>query len=381
MQCRVIDHSLTLLDPLLRAGIEISAQQPSCLSVTVPKDSRFRSKAQVKPGADCFADFWVVPRHHDWPSIDRALQQGQFDRLVIRNHVVVPRFALGFEMKLTVPPADRSPALFRYMSGLQVKATPHVHKGRRDWPLDESGCAVGFNADVGIVPDERADEILEAVDDHFRSGSNLIVMPELSLDEETSRRAALKLMESAAAFPLDASSRLCLIGTAHVVESGPESRRRNRAFVLWGDGTEAFYQDKLGGMTTKKFVEDIDGAQCFHLMLTPFGLVCVLICIDFCNAYSSDAVQLVGLLDVGLVLVPSMGGGSTISAHKAALARLRRIEGPVAVVAQQADREIPAEGVAEAEHFVAVRGEGNLIDTKFSTGHERHFGSWTLLKR
>lgn len=377
--CRILDHVLQIEDPLQGLGFDEQVQPTVPLSVELPGDSSF---VRPDPGGGVHpvrANFQAVPRPHGWPRTDRARRQGDFGRFVIRNHVIVPGYAFGYEVCLQVPPATRSDLLFRSGTGLEAVATAHVHAGVRSWPVTSAGTQIGFNPSDGINPGERADEICAAVSDHFRNGSNLIVFPELSVCQATVDRAAYQLRYAHGDMAREAKSRLCLIGSMHTLEATDGGSQRNRAVLMWGDGRIAIFQDKLRAAIVQDFSEDISNATRMTLLLTPLGLAAILICRDFCDVFPWPGQQLTETLELGFILVPSMGGRTTESAHQEILSQVQRRHGPAVVISQQADHP-------KSEHFAAILPEAGMKrddpdNPKRSSGWQQISVSQSLVAR
>jgi predicted amidohydrolase len=150
---------------------------------------------------------------------------------------------------------------------------------------------------------------------------DVLVLPELTLLPEQ----AAALRDDLAAAP----PQLTVLGSFHEAHG---ARRVNRAVVLDAGLDPVAVHDKLIRIDTDGVFEGIDGGDRLTVLVTPHGLVVMVICRDFLDDGAHDLWR---LLAPDLVLVPSMGHAETVSAHERRAKMLGRYAGTQVVVAGQ----------------------------------------------
>jgi predicted amidohydrolase len=187
---------------------------------------------------------------------------------------------------------------------------------------------------------------VQAVLEEARShGATIVVLPELTVDPEVRRRLRQWLRENPS-HPFA----LVVAGSFHEsrpgVEAGP-GQGVARVFDAFGD--EVLAHVKLRPMRTEKkdrrIAEDLEGSRKVDLVLAPFGLLGVAICLDFCESGDVAVANLWTRVGPALMLVPSMGGTSTNNAHGRRAEDLARVHGTATVVASQHHEEKAALGL------------------------------------
>ncbi len=177
-------------------------------------------------------------------------------------------------------------------------------------------CAGG----AAVVVDRHCDSA------HSRKCDTLI-WPELTMDsmlvQQVSRRFATNPMETAL-------PPVVVAGSWHIAQQGCH---QNLAPVLDGRGGHLFNFGKSRRFSFNGLVEDVEVYGKIHILVTDQELIAFAICKDFCDK-ASAAVPVVSL-DVDLVLVPSMGQASTITAHREAADAMKVQFGTRVVVVQQ----------------------------------------------
>lgn len=162
-----------------------------------------------------------------------------------------------------------------------------------------------------------------------------VVWPELTMDPDVVGQLQTRL----ASDPLTTRAPPVVVaGSWHVAG---EARSRNMAPVLTGRGAIMFEFGKNRRFTYQGMTEDIEVYGAIHILVTDRELIAFAICKDFCD--KAQAVP-VTQLDVDLVLVPSMGESSTMTAHREAADLMKVRFGARTVVVQQRPQTTAAGG-------------------------------------
>lgn len=273
------------------------------------------------------ADAWLVRRPRGWRNRVAESQAGVLPYW-LRHHHVVPRTFHGVRIRLKAAPT--SAALPE--EGATVWAggfTDGVHPAwNGQSPL---GCAR-----LGD-PDRRWASVEAALEAARDAEARLVVFPELTIDPDVRGRVADWLHAARHPFALVAA------GSFH-------EDRRNLGHLLGADGRALIVHQKLRPMRTMSGGQDVDedveiGTE-LELLYGPQGLVGLAICLDFCEGGEAPVRELWRAVGPGIVLVPSMGAGSTTRAHERRATELATHHGTTSIVASQHPRDADATGVA-----------------------------------
>lgn len=171
-----------------------------------------------------------------------------------------------------------------------------------------------------------------ALDQHLAQAAaatcDVLIWPELTIhpDRVNQLRRALSTSPLRTALPA-----IVVAGSWHVPLDAPI---RNMSPVLDGRGgdLEPFGKSRVFAFAGRR--EAIEPYGRVHVLVTDQELVAFAICKDFCDKAGS-ALPPVTVLDVDLVLVPSMGRSNTMTAHRDAADQMRVDFSTLTVVAQQ----------------------------------------------
>lgn len=184
-----------------------------------------------------------------------------------------------------------------------------------------------------------ADQCRSAVADQC----DTLVWPELTMPPERVEQVRDHLREK----PLNGDRPPVVVAGSWHVKCG--ERIRNRSEVLDGRGERLFWFDKclayLERGTLSGAAEDIEYGETVQLLLAEDELIVFQICLDFCHV---DREALLKACDASLVIVPSMGAGSTIRDHIARAAVLQTANNTRTVVVQQRPKQ------SDASDFPAI---------------------------
>jgi hypothetical protein len=170
-----------------------------------------------------------------------------------------------------------------------------------------------------------------AIDRHFararEDGCDTLVWPELTVHPDIVDELRRALSDT----PLRTTTPpIVVAGSWHVARG---DGFQNMAPVLDGRGGDLEPFGKSRRFSFKGRSEAIEPYGRIHVLATDRELIAFAICKDFCDkAKSVPVIE----LDVDLVLVPSMGGRSTMTAHRGAADDMKVDFGSRTVVAQQA---------------------------------------------
>lgn len=249
------------------------------------------------------------------------------------------------------------------VGSLRVELHLHPDAARHDADVDPAGWTFGAATFPGmtVVPVETAGEGFRLVDAPLEGDeagvvegqveaavaaeTDIAIWPELTMP---TRRLEL-LVARLASTPL-AGGRIPLVvagswhvlpaqaegsddGTQAATRPNPEAGRPvNRSEVMLGHGEPLLTYDKrrrfpFGGRT-----EDISAGKTLPVIVMEDRLVGIAICRDNCD---DNAKEGYGVLPLDLVIVPSMGAGSTVDAHERHAKGQRSRQGTITVVVQQ----------------------------------------------
>ena len=220
--------------------------------------------------------------------------------------------------------------------------------------LDAAGEPIDFETagrfvfhDARLSPDSVAPLFTEALEE---APADIVVFPELTMPPQ----ALIELVSLLRTKPWLAARRA--IGPALIVggswhRSAGSGKYRNQAPVLRSNGEILGWHSKSMPFRRKAQVEDIEPSNEVLVVATPTLTVAIAICLDFCQAGGDNVYS---ELDVDLVLVPSMGGPSTMDSHRIEAKRIWDRRKTATFVAQQSDEE--AYGYVFSQPGDAARG-------------------------
>ena len=276
--------------------------------------------------------FLVVPRRLGWMSPMAAAQAGH-PEFWMRRHQVVPARHRGIEVEIWFPPE-------RLARALDSPRTPFVAGGFLDGVLPEWNDSPPYRCERLQDTDRRWRSVEALLETAAQKGAVLLVLPELTVDPMVRSRLRTWLADNRHSFAL------VVAGSFH---EGGKDPRRNVTRVLDGFGTEVLAQVKLRPMRAlqdgKPVDEAVEGGSRAHLIQAPFGLIGIAICLDFCETGDVPVTDLWRSVGPALMLIPSMGGDTTNSAHRAKARPLFLQHGTATVVASQHPEEITALGL------------------------------------
>jgi predicted amidohydrolase len=338
--CRYLEERMTSDDAeWLNYSTGSSGEQ--IVTCKLAPGSPFASAQQLS------GEFYVFEKYRGWPDFDFQTDRDILPFHAIRKHSVIP--CEINELKINLERLDtpaRAKRLFQKDTNPHICAVTSAFKGTREWPKDSSGKLLEFVEREGVNPQDWTKKVLQVVANKAHEKANVFVFPELMTSQEAVDLLVAELQDRHT--PTQA---LIATGSAHIV--CPKDRnRRNQATLLHEDGSVALRQNKVRPFTTKKvggFIEDIVPADQINLLPTPLGLLVIQICKDFCDAYQSRYTNVTEILDIGLIVVPSMSDDTTIRAHKRKLKTNASRGVPLVALAQQADK--PTGG----QNFLACR--------------------------
>ena len=182
-----------------------------------------------------------------------------------------------------------------------------------------------------VVTEVRcADGIEVVVDRHCSSARAMncdtLVWPELTMNPDRVKQVQANLSNA----PLrSALPPIVVVGSWHLPG---DKRHQNLAPVLDGRGQALFTFGKSRRFSFGGLTEDIDVHGKIHIAATDRELVAFAICKDFCD---KARVVPITLLDVDLVIIPSMGQPNTMTSHRDAADEMKVLFGTRSAVVQQ----------------------------------------------
>lgn len=286
------------------------------------------------PGYGCF----VIPVRREHRLADGRPVQ----RRGLLHHAVVPARVGSLRVDLHLHPDA---------SEREVGADPGdwtfgaaTFPGMTVVPVEVAGD--GFRLVDAPLADDEAEVVAGQVDAAVEAGTDIAIWPELTMP---TRRLEI-LTAQLGATPL-AGGRIPLVvaGSWHVVpppagtggEGGAEAltgsdaeahRHVNRSEVMLGHGEPLLSYDKRRRFPYEGLTEDIRAGGTLPVIVMEDRLVGLAICRDNCD---DNAREGYGVLPLDLVIVPSMGAGSTVDAHERHAIGQRSRQGTMTVVVQQ----------------------------------------------
>lgn len=281
--------------------------------------------------------YWLVRRRPGWSSHLAAEQAGQREYW-LRGHQVVPALHDGIGIAVKRP----HERLWRRLEGAAIRfaAGGFLDGVQPNWTSTSP-----LSCRKLIDPESRWTSVQAVLEEARSHGATIVVLPELTVDPEVRQRLRRWLRENPS-HPFA----LVVAGSFHEsrpgVEVGP-GQGVARVFDAFGD--EVLAHVKLRPMRTEKkgrrVAEDLEGSGQVDLVLAPFGLLGVAICLDFCESGDVAVANLWTRVGPALMLVPSMGGSSTNNAHGRRAEDLARVHATATVVASQHPEEKAALGL------------------------------------
>lgn len=169
-------------------------------------------------------------------------------------------------------------------------------------------------------------DVLDHLENARNSNCDTVVWPELTIQPEM----ALIIRNLLANAPLmTAFAPIVVAGSWHV---GEGESFQNLATVLSGQGRPLFRFGKSRKFMFGDLTEAIEPCGTVHIVMTDRELIGFAICKDFCDLASPVSTK---ELDVDLFVVPSMGGPTTMTAHRDAASEVRVRYGARTAVVQQ----------------------------------------------
>ncbi len=284
-------------------------------------------------------EFYVLPRREDWTS-RHAEQPGNLG-FWMRRHQVIPAQHRGISIELR--PLSR-----RLARRLEVARLPFTTGGFLDNVLPDWNESSPYRCSRLKDVERRWRSVVALLEKASRRGAVLVVFPELTVDSEILRRLRRWLHRERRHHGFS----LVVAGSFHEdgnVDGGGHEPRRNVSSILDAFGREVFRHTKIRPFRTSKGEafeeEDIEGSTHVELLQLGFGLVGVALCLDFCEEAETAVERLWSAVGPALMIVPSMGGKSTINAHERKARLLARQHGTATVVASQHPKENAALGL------------------------------------
>ncbi len=282
------------------------------------------------PGYGCF----VVPVRRDYRLVDGRPAQ----RRGLRHHAVIPERigSLAVEIHLHPDVAVRElgadPAHWTFGSAIFPEMTVTV-----------STSAGGFRLTDAPANGDEAALVATQVDGAREAGVDILIWPELTMP-----LGRLDLLKARLADAPLLGGRIPLVvaGSWHVLrEAAPDvpeapgvdagggvEQYVNRSEVMLGHGELLLSYDKRRRFPYGGLTEDIHAGRKLPVIVMEDSLVGIAICRDNCDDIARETYS---DLPLDLVIVPSMGAGSTVEAHERHAKGQRSRQGTVTVVVQQ----------------------------------------------
>jgi predicted amidohydrolase len=285
--------------------------------------------------------FIAIKRAETWFPKSATLGRAQTIDAILYEHMVYPCRCKGFNVRIhRISDEDQCAQIFVREDELQRIGYAGSFTTPREWPLDEAtGKPLGFAPDQGIDPEIRNREIDRHLSLAREDDANLIVLPELMTTREIQIDLETRLLDA----NRKKASALIVAGSYHGtvredLNGTVQDKDRNRAKIILDTGRPVLYQDKMKSHIVPGFKEAIDPADVLNILITPMGPVFVAICRDFLDDAdpSTDVLRILGL---NTILVPSMGHDKTQKAHVARLSGGGKLQNWRAIIAQQGDQK------------------------------------------
>ena len=263
--------------------------------------------------------FSVLRRSSRWERKRTVIGRAPTGVVVLQNHVIFPSELFGYSIRLRREGNDnRLSELFPETSERVARGYLGAYGEVRKFP-QEDGRYRGFCESEGIDEKKRAEEVRGHIAEAKRQGANITILPELTVSRGIVDRLKLDLSKGELARPDLAG--LVLPGTYHATLNG---KKRNRAELIGPAGHSILTQDKARPYVDDTFTEDIQRSDELNILVSPIGPMMIAICRDFCDC-ADTAKDVLDVLPLKNILVPSMGGAETSGLHK------KRLEGAASV--------------------------------------------------
>lgn len=311
-----LDLQITWLAALARALDE----DLSDLNYWPDDITEWTQAAWQPPGYNCY----VVPVRRGHRLGDGRPAQ----RRAFRYHAVIPQYIGTMQVQLSLhPDASRNEASEDPARWVLGAAT---FPGLSVVPKETS---THFRLTAAPVEGDEEELLAGQIDDAKGAGCDVLAWPELTMPPE---RLALLLAKLGQA-PLDGQRiPLVIAGSWHVAATVNEGKvadhYANRAEVMLGDGQPIFSYDKRRLFPWNNLYEDIRPGNSLPVVVMEDRLVGVAICRDNCDDIDKESYK---DLPMDMVIVPSMGGQSTVEAQERHAMAQRSRQGTVTLVVQQ----------------------------------------------
>jgi hypothetical protein len=212
-------------------------------------------------------------------------------------------------------------------------------------------------------PEKRRESILHFLETAVEAGAQILVMPELTICPELRQWIAKWLYDHEHPF-------LMVLAGSFYQKIG--DKIFNHAELLSRSGNTMLFHDKLIRSGESSNAEDITAGSRIDLLSTPFGLVAIPICRDFCEndvPFSSLWKE----LGVDLHLVPAFGKGTSLHAHERRAKDLLLSHGAISSVAQQHPDGVQADAgfvCHNLEKGTPTLEAGNCVQVRFYLENE-----------
>ena len=293
------------------------------------------------PGYECF----VVPvrREHRLADGRPAQRRGLLHHAVIPERIGSLRIDLHLHPDAAIHDAGVDPADWVFGSA--------VFPGMTVVPVETAGD--GFRLVDAPLPGNEAALVSVQVDGAREAGADVAVWPELAMPAGRLDILVARL----SATPLAGRIPLVVAGSWHVERPPVDDvgvsdaadggdRHVNRSEVMLGHGEPLLSYDKRRRFPYGRLTEDIRTGAVLPVIVMEDRLVGIAICRDNCDDVAKETYR---DLPLDLVIVPSMGAGSTVEAHERHAKSQRSRQGTVTVVVQQnlvVDGSVPPAGPA-----------------------------------
>jgi hypothetical protein len=289
-------------------------------------------------------DGWLVPRPAGW----RPSRQLNHLAHWLECHWIVPAKVVGFDVRI-----DQDAGLLRALAPVGAGGVLRIWTGGFDDNVHPEWIEPPpYRCTELENPEARWASIEALLDAAAAVGAHIVLLPELTATPALRVRVQDRL--AGASHP----HVLVVPGSFHEVEG---DRPVNLAIAADAQGREVLVHRKLLAMRTEAIVEHVRPGAEVRLLVTPFGLLGLAICLDFCEGIGPGG-QIWSAIGPGLVLVPSMGKESTYNAHRAKAHRMWLEHGTVTAVASQPESwpVAPLYGLVHDAHGVSHKVAGGI---------------------
>lgn len=301
--------------------------------------------------------YWLVRVPALRRSAARAAGQAGNRSSWFRHHAVVPASiqAHGLNLKTRVKQIDA--ATNARLQILVTERRMRVYVGHFtdgiaiQWETNAGG--KGFASGLDDEP-MRQTSISAHLQRAAAERADLVIFPELTItpaQRQAVHRWQRDLLDSGNGAPV-----LVIAGSFHERD---QTRQVNRAELIGASGLLLTHEKIRPFGKSQGFAENIASGGTIELAASVLGLIAIPICKDF------NDVAGVSWLDIGpdWCLVPSMGGQSSLNAHRAKARELGEIAfGTYSIIANQEVNGTPLAGLVYAKKCETLPGGGSLIE-------------------